>query len=204
MIPTAPLSIRNRLTEIILAALAEPDARRELVALGEGAAADWLEPQDLACRPLVRERALSAAAALAARPLARIRSAADALDAAAALFDAHLYFEVHELLEPSWRDAVGAEREALQGLIQVAVGYQHLANGNLAGARALLEEGRRRLLGGRLAGLDLEGFGAAVERTADRMFQLDWRTVPPFPRRESGGGAGRAAGVDVNVRKEIS
>ncbi|MGH7304735.1 MAG: DUF309 domain-containing protein, partial [Candidatus Rokuibacteriota bacterium] len=128
----------------------------------------------------------------------------DLLDAAAMLFDAHLYFEVHELLEPSWRDAEGAEREALQGVIQIAVGYQHLANGNLAGARALLEEGRRRLRGGTLAGVDLDAFGEAVAGTVGRIVQLDWRTVPAFPRRESGGGAGRSTGVDVNVRKEIS
>jgi Domain of unknown function (DUF309) len=206
VIPTAPLRVRNRLAEIILAALEKPEARRELLALGEldAPAPDWLEPGDLDCRPLVRQRALSAAAALAARPPARLRSRADVLDAAAALFDARLYFEVHELLEPSWRDAEGGEREALQGLIQVAVGYQHLANGNFAGARALLEEGRRRLGGRTLEGMDLEQFGREVAGTEDQMFQLDWRTVPLFPRPESDARAGRAAGVDVNVRKETS
>src|SRR5262245_65475667 len=75
---------------------------------------------------------------------------ADALAAAAILFDAGLHFEVHELLEPRWSRSQGQERQALQGLIQVAVGYQHLANGNLAGARALLDEGARRLWAGRL------------------------------------------------------
>jgi hypothetical protein len=206
VIPTAPLRVRNRLAEIILAALADAGARRELAALGEGdaSAADWLESDELACRPLVRERALSAGAALASRSTAPIRSRADVLDAAATLFEAHLYFEVHELLEPSWRDAEGGEREALQGLIQVAVGYQHLANGNLAGARALLDEGRRRLRGRTLDGLDLEEFEQGVARSLERLFQFDWRTVPTFPRPESGGAAGRSAGVDVNVRKETS
>jgi hypothetical protein len=204
VIPTAPLRVRNRLAEIILAALEEPQARRQLAALGVDEPADWLEPDDFACRPLIRQRARSAAAALAARAPARMKSRAEVLDAAAALFDAHLYFEVHELLEPSWRDAEGAEREALQGLIQVAVGYQHLANGNFAGARALLEEGSRRLRGRTLDGMDLEPFGEEVARTVDQVFQLDWRTVPAFPRPEPGGGVGRSAGVDVNIRKEIS
>src|SRR5206468_79561 len=83
----------------------------------------------------------------------------------AARWDQHHYFDVHKLLEPSWRQAEGGERETLQGLIQVAVGYQHLANGNLAGARALLGEGCHRLSGRTLEGMDLEAFGREVART---------------------------------------
>ena len=48
------------------------------------------------------------------------------LHAAALLFDAGLYFEVHELLEPRWLGADGRDRTALQGLIQVAVVRAHL------------------------------------------------------------------------------
>jgi len=190
VIPTPPLRVRNRLAEIILAALDDAEARRELAALGApGAAAPaWLEHDELAHGRLLRERAMSASAALAARSVgARIRSRSDVLDAAATLFDAHLYFEVHELLEPSWRDAQGSDREALQGLIQVAVGYQHLANGNFAGARALLEEGRGRLSGRKLDGIDLEAFGQAVASSLDQLLRFDWRAVPAFPRAGSGG-----------------
>ncbi len=153
MIPTPPLRVRNHLAEIILAALVDGGARGELAALGEpGAPAPGWLEHD------------------------------ELVHAAAALFDAHLYFEVHELLEPSWRDARGNDREALQGLIQVAVGYQHLANGNFAGARALLDEGRGRLRGRNLDGLDLDAFGQAVARSLDHFFHFDWRAVPAFPR----------------------
>jgi predicted metal-dependent hydrolase len=193
VIPTPPLRVRNRLAELILAALEDVGARHELAVLGEpgGRAPDWLDHDALDCARLVRERAASAAAALAGREGRRLDSRGDLLDAAAQLFDAHLYFEVHELLEPAWRDAQGSDREALQGLIQVAVGYQHLANGNLAGARVLLDEGRARLHGRRIDGLDLEPFEQAVARSLERLTHFDWRGVPPFPRL-------------VNIRKESS
>src|SRR4029077_14231432 len=74
------------------------------------------------------------------------------LDAAASLFDAGLSFEVHELLEPHWMRAEGHDREALQGLIQIAVFFQHLANGNIAGARALLRDGSARIVAVSLGG----------------------------------------------------
>lgn len=187
MIPTAPLRIRNRLAEVILAALEKPEARRELEALGDpdAPAPDWLVGDDLACRPMVRARAQSARVALAGHPAGPPSSRAELLAAAATLFDAGLYFEVHELLEPSWGQAEGVEREALQGLIQVAVGYQHLANGNLAGARALLDEGRRRLEGRTLEGVALDALARGVRHSLETLFEFDWRTVPRFPRKEN-------------------
>ena len=184
MIPTVPFRARNRLAELILASLADAGARDELAAIARpGAGApDWLMEDELPYRHLLRERAHRACAALASRPPgASVRSRAEGLDAAAILFDASLYFEVHELLEAFWRDARGDDREALQGLIQVAVGYQHLANGNLAGARALLEEGSGRLLGRQLDAIELGPFAHAVRRSLGRLLDFDWRAVPPFP-----------------------
>jgi len=165
VIPTVPFRARNRLAELILASLADAGARDELAAIARpGAGApDWLMEDELPYRHLLRERAHRACAALASRPPgASVRSRAEGLDAAAILFDASL-------------------REALQGLIQVAVGYQHLANGNLAGARALLEEGSGRLLGRQLDAIELGPFAHAVRRSLGRLLDFDWRAVPPFP-----------------------
>jgi predicted metal-dependent hydrolase len=64
---------------------------------------------------------------------------------AAALWNELLFFEVHEVLEAVWKNAQGAERQALQGVIQIAVAFHHLAHGNRRGARTLLAEGRARL-----------------------------------------------------------
>ncbi len=183
MIPTLPLRLRNRLAETILAALHEAHARDELATLGGDAGArHWLageEPRWLA--PLT-ERARRAGAALASRPLAPVRDLRDALAAAAVLFDAGLHFEVHELLEPHWMAAEGEARETLQGLIQAAVGYQHLANGNTAGARSLLIEAGERLHGRRVLDLDLDPFARAAAEAADRVADGRPVTPPPFPR----------------------
>ena len=185
MIPTLPLGPRNRLAALILAALSDAGARRELAALAgceRTLAGDWLGADEPRHAEALRARARRASGAIAALPLATPEpSLGVALDAAATLHDAGLYFEVHELLEPYWARAGGAAKETLQGLIQVAVGYQHLANGNLRGARALLEEGRRRLHG-RALGLDLDTFAGAVARSLDRLTDLAESDVPPFPR----------------------
>ena len=184
---TLPLPLRNRLADLILEALHDGEARRGLEALAavcadpralEATATPPAFPADLFDRgpdgwrikaghrqhaaPL-GERAARAARALAARPLAPADPPLGlVLDQAATLFAAGLYFEVHEVLEPRWMRAEGEARQALQGLIQAAVGYQHLANGNLDGARALLHDGAAKLLGQRLAGRDLDAFAWEV------------------------------------------
>jgi len=63
------------------------------------------------------------------------------------LFNRGEFFEAHEVWEDVWRAAPEAEKKFLQGLIQVAVAFHHHSKGNLAGARSLLERGRRNLAG---------------------------------------------------------
>ena len=118
-----------------------------------------------------------------------IRPSPRALVSAALLFHAHLYFEVHELLEPYWLRAEGGDREALQGLIQVAVGFAHLANGNVGGARALLHDGCARVLERNARGRaprPLRPRAAAKPRPLlslgdDAPRAFDWNEVPRFP-----------------------
>jgi hypothetical protein len=186
VIPTLPLPLRNRLAETILAALHDSSARDELAALNTDAAVEeWLAGADARWAAPLAERARRASAALARRPLhAAPTDLAQALDDAAALFDAGLHFEVHEILEPQWVTSEGEAREALQGLIQAAVGFQHLANGNLAGARSLLIDASGRLHGRKLQGRDLEAFARAVAEAADAAVAGASVVAPTFPRAQ--------------------
>jgi hypothetical protein len=176
-----PLPLRNALAHLVLAALDEPDADRALAWL---AASDAdTAPDDVRERlrvlhlieadgtlvdvhrphlERVRRHAAHARRAVAAfhaRPAvgAPDRVAA-AVERAIALWNERLFFEVHEVLEAEWVRATGAERQALQGVIQIAVALHHHAHGNARGARTLMREGRERLAatGGSLPALDVD------------------------------------------------
>jgi Domain of unknown function (DUF309) len=185
VIPTLPLRARNRLAEAILQALHDPAARRRLQALADGAIGEeWLDAAPPVGAPLLRLRAQRAMEALARlAPASAEPGLVETLEQAAALFDAGLGFEVHELLEPHWVRASGEARNTLQGLIQIAVGYQHLANGNVVGGQALLQEGSDRIRGRRLAGVDFDPFARAVADTLPRVIAAAADvTRPGFPR----------------------
>ncbi len=216
---TLPLPLRNRLVELILDSLHDPEARRGLEAvvavcadpracarvadLPEGAPRDLFEERDGGLRlksgwkeyeAELCDRSRRAWRVIDSRPMEPSDAPLGrALVAAALLFDAGLYYEVHELMEPYWMRAVGGDREALQGLIQIAVGFQHLANGNVTGARALLADGCAKTLGRELDGLDLDAFaraaraclGQVASRGVDAARDFDWRAVPRFPARLS-------------------
>lgn len=65
------------------------------------------------------------------------------------LWNAALFFELHELLETIWHDSRGAARIGIKGLIQAAGVYVHQLRGNLSAARGLAERARRNLSDGR-------------------------------------------------------
>ncbi|HEX9190345.1 MAG TPA: DUF309 domain-containing protein [Vicinamibacteria bacterium] len=68
-----------------------------------------------------------------------------ALGAGIAQFNDRHFFECHDTLEEAWSGLRGAPRDFFQGLIQAAVAFYHLGNGNRAGARTLLRRSLARL-----------------------------------------------------------
>ncbi len=98
------------------------------------------------------------------------------------LFNSAAFFEAHEVLEDVWRAAPEPERKFLQGVIQVAVALYHHGNGNLVGARSLLDRASRNLSG------YPESFGG-IELTRLRHSIAHWQRalaegtpVPPRPK----------------------
>ncbi len=183
--PGFPLPLRNALAELGLAAceddaaaaalgwLAAPADAPPPAAAARLAAVHLIDPGGRALLPVHAPHA----AAVAAHARRALRAAAAfrrgppgagvvrACRVAAALWNEGLFFEVHEVLEAVWRTAAGTERQALQGVIQIAVAYHHLAHGNRRGARSLLAEGRSRLASvptTALPALDVAGLLAAT------------------------------------------
>ena len=183
--PGFPLPLRNALAELALAACEDPAAAAALgwlaapteppppAAAARLAAVHLIDPGGRALLPVhaPHAAAVAAHAKRALRAVAAFRRGPAgtgiprACRIAAALWNERLFFEVHEVLEAVWTTAAGAERQALQGVIQIAVAYHHLAHGNRRGARKLLAEGRGRLASvpaTTLPALDVAGLLAAT------------------------------------------
>jgi predicted metal-dependent hydrolase len=75
-------------------------------------------------------------------------------------FNAHDFFEAHEVWESVWMESAGAERRFYQGLIQAAVGLFHFGNGNLRGALKLYRTSQAYMDGleSPYQGLDIASF----------------------------------------------
>jgi hypothetical protein len=163
-----PLPLRNALAHLTIAALDDDDAAAAVDWLaapvgppaptpaGRLVAVHLIDPGDDALLEVHAPHAetVRSHAARAHRAVAVWRATASPADVdvirratlqAAALWNEHLFFEVHEVLEAVWKDADGPLRHALQGVIQIGVAFHHLAHGNVRGARTLLSEGRARL-----------------------------------------------------------
>lgn len=133
----------------------------------------------------------AAAEAFAEQGGARRAGLARALECGAALYNAALYFETHELLEPVWAEQPkGPDRTVLQGIIQAAVGLYHFQHENWRGGIRVLGYGLSKAEAGRPAfhGLAMDNLlrGLAACREAARALlagQQDafpWEAVPPM------------------------
>jgi len=132
------------------AASVDLDVARARDALVMAGLLDDLDPTDAVPHGGAAVRAARAAQPWASSAAARLAAYAGALSGAPRgsdlatrlaqarhLFARQLFFEVHEVLEPAWQCAAGAERRHLQGVIQAAVAWHHGARGNASGAQRL-------------------------------------------------------------------
>jgi uncharacterized protein len=106
-----------------------------------------------------------------------------ALRKGALLFNHHLFFEVHEVLEAQWVKETDAERRFLQGLIQIAVAFYHRENKNLRGALSLLQDGLGKILPHQpeFLGIALTDFISDLEACRDHLLQLGPEGLAQFP-----------------------
>ena len=103
---------------------------------------------------------------------------------AVALFNRAEWYGCHDLLEDLWHQNQGPDRQALQGLLQIAVAHLHLERGNLRGATVLLGEGLGRLkpYGSQALGLELAHLVGAVTLRLQALQQGRPPAEGPLPR----------------------
>jgi hypothetical protein len=161
--------IRNSLSSALVRDLAAPDGGHLAAAVDR-----WLaRPLADAYRGYVRERT-----ARYRRVLAEIRGRnlrAVRLQAVV-LWNAGLFFELHELLETIWPFAAEPEYTALKGWIQAAGAFLHMARGKPDAARALALKARHHLLAGAAA--------LSFISNLDRLIQALDPPLSPAPRLE--------------------
>jgi hypothetical protein len=205
-----PLPLRNRLAELVLEAFEPGEPRATLLALARASGADgsevdiadaerllalgwfeWVAPGRVRLQgayrahgPSLADRCSRAASAVRDWRDQGTEGIAPLLDRAASLANHGLFFEVHELLEPVWFRAMEPMRMALQGLIQIAVGFHHIENGNREGARSLLVLGVAKLAeAGEALPLDTRGWLDELRATLATLASGGTPTrIPRWPR----------------------
>jgi predicted metal-dependent hydrolase len=108
-----------------------------------------------------------------------------------ALFNAHEFFEAHEVWEDIWHMAFGTKFEFYQGMIQCAVALEHYRRSNPRGVVSLFESYNRhfRDVPKIFMGLNVEQFLSQMSQTLAPVLhanplpqkggiELDYSTVP--------------------------
>ena len=75
------------------------------------------------------------------------------------LFNSCEWYKSHDVFEEIWHETNGAERQVLQGILQVAVAQVHLENNNINGATILYGEALGRLKRFQMSNLQLDIVG---------------------------------------------
>ena len=99
-------------------------------------------------------------------------------------FNAGLFFECHDTLEDMWGGIRGPSRNFFQGLIQVAVAYYHLGNGNAAGAESMMRRALKRFESypARYCGFDVDAQRARIAGWLERFARGEAATGADRPR----------------------
>jgi predicted metal-dependent hydrolase len=86
-------------------------------------------------------------------------------------FNCRDFYQCHETLEELWRVYDRPERECIQGIIQIAVGYYHHLRDNRVGALKLLNRGlgRIQMFQPTCLGVDTNAFALAVDEDLQRL-----------------------------------
>ena len=96
------------------------------------------------------------------------------------------YFEAHEAWEDLWSDYNFDDRIIVQGLIQLAVSFVHLGNGNMIGAKNLLKKSQNKFFDykGIHRGINVDDLKSSME-VVDIVYndlthseEFDWDLVP--------------------------
>jgi uncharacterized protein len=84
-----------------------------------------------------------------------------------AQFNNREFFDCHETLEHLWMHDRSHERELIQGIIQIAVGYYHYLRNNRVGALKLLTRGLERIKNYEPGTMDLNIHQLSIEVAAN-------------------------------------
>ena len=101
-------------------------------------------------------------------------------------FNKHSFYDAHEYWEDLWSDYRLKDAKFIQGLIQLSVGYFHITNLNINGARGLLNKclPKFELYRPSQRGIDIESIISFVKRSLDNLDEIDnisdfdWSIVP--------------------------
>ena len=96
------------------------------------------------------------------------------------------FFEAHELWEELWSEYYLDDKTFIQGLIQLAVSFVHLGNGNLNGAKSLLNKSADKFssFSGVHRGINIDNLKKKIMEIKNEYEQLmtvdefDWAHIP--------------------------